>query len=79
MESRDFISFWNEAHTIIDDAMRNRDRSVSIFFNPETGFGLTVSPWPNEESLREAFEQGKITLNDYRNKIGLCEINPKDI
>ena len=65
MERRDFISFWNEAHTIIDDAVEKRDRSVAIYISPDSGMTLNVYPWPDEESLREALERGKITYNDY--------------
>ena len=71
MERRDFISFWNEAHTIIDDAVEKRDRSVAIYISPDGGMTLNVYPWPDEESLREALERGKITYNDYHKKIGL--------
>lgn len=51
MERRDFISFWNEAHTIIDDAIEKRDRSVAIYISPDGGMTLNVYPWPDEESL----------------------------
>lgn len=72
MERRDFISFWNEAHTIIDDAVEKRDRSVAIYISPDSGMTLNVYPWPDEESLREALERGKITYNDYRKKDWPC-------
>lgn len=32
---------------------------------------VSVYPWPDEESLRTAYEQGKISYNDYRTKLGL--------
>lgn len=76
MDAKDFVSFWNEVHTIIDDAMRARDRSVSVYFHPETDFSVNVYPWPDEESLREAYTQGKISYNDYRVKIGLGMVRP---
>lgn len=59
-------------HTIIDDAVEKRDRSVAIYISPDSGMTLNVYPWPDEESLREALERGKITYNDYRKKIGLA-------
>lgn len=74
MEQRDFISFWNEAHTIIDDAVEKHDRSVSIYISPDGGMSISVSPWPDEESLRAAYEQGKISYNDYRKSIGLSPV-----
>ena len=74
MEQRDFISFWNEAHTIIDDAVEKQDRSVSIYISPDGGMSISVSPWPDEESLRTAYEQGKISYNDYRKSIGLSPV-----
>ena len=46
-------------------------RSVAIYISPDGGMTLNVYPWPDEESLREALERGKITYNDYRKKIGL--------
>jgi hypothetical protein len=71
MESRDFINFWNEIHTVIDNAVEKRDRSVAIYISPDGGMTVNVYPWPDEESLREALECGKIAYNDYRQKIGL--------
>lgn len=71
MESRDFINFWNEIHTVIDNAVEKRDRSVAIYISPDGGMTVNVYPWPDEESLREALECGKIDYNDYRQKIGL--------
>ena len=65
------ISFWNEVHTIIDEAVEKHDRSVSIYISPEGIMSVNVYPWPDEESLREALECGKITYNDYRKKLGL--------
>jgi hypothetical protein len=41
MEKKDFITFWQEVHTVIDDAVEKRDRSVLIFFHPENGFSVT--------------------------------------
>jgi hypothetical protein len=32
---------------------------------------ISIYPWPDEESLRVAYEQGKISYNDYRAKLGL--------
>jgi len=28
------ISFWNEVHTIIDDAVEKRNRSVALYISP---------------------------------------------
>lgn len=74
MEKRDIISCWNEIHTIIDDAMNKGDRSVSVYITPDSGMVVNVYPWPDEEDLRAAYEQGKISYNDYRAKIGLVQI-----
>lgn len=59
MENSKFITSWQEVHTIVDDAMAKGDRSVSIYISPD------------EETLRVAYEQGKISYNDYRLKLGL--------
>lgn len=34
---------------IIREAVENRDRSVSVHFNPSGGMSITVYPWPDEE------------------------------
>lgn len=71
MENCEFITSWQEVHTIVDDAMAKGDRSVSIYISPDGGMSVSVFPWPDEEALREAYEQGKISYNDYRSKLGL--------
>ncbi len=72
MERRDFISFWNEAHTIIDDAVEKRDWSVAIYISPDSGMTLNVYPWPDEESLREALGAAKSPTMTIAKKIGLA-------
>lgn len=74
MEQKSFIASWQEVHTIVDEAMTKGDRSVSIYISPDGGMSISVHPWPDEESLRVAYEQGKISYNDYRTKLGLYSI-----
>lgn len=74
MEKSNFIISWQEVHTIVDDAMAKGDRSVSIYISPDGGMSIGVFPWPDEESLRVAYEQGKISYNDYRAKLGLSPV-----
>ena len=50
-DKRDAILFWEEAHTIIDEAVEKRDRSILITYNPETGFGMGIYPWPDFDAL----------------------------
>ena len=76
MEEKIFIASLQEAHTIVDDAMKKGDRSVSIYISPDGGMSISVYPWPDEETLRVAYEQGKISYNDYRTKIGLGAVKP---
>ena len=76
MEEKIFIASLQEAHTIVDDAMQKGDRSVSIYISPDGGMSISVYPWPDEETLRAAYEQGKISYNDYRTKIGLGAVKP---
>ena len=71
MDQKNFIASWQEAHSIVDEAMAKGDRSVSIYISPDGAMSITVYPWPDEESLRAAYEQGKISCNDYRAKLGL--------
>ena len=49
MEEKIFIASWQEAHTIVDDAMKKGDRSVSIYISPDGGMSISVYPWPDEE------------------------------
>lgn len=76
MEEKIFIASWQETHTIVDDAMKKGDRSVSIYISPDGGMSISVYPWPDEETLRAAYEQGKISYNEYRTKIGLGAVKP---
>jgi len=58
-------------HSIIDEAMAARDRSVSIYISPDGGVSVLVSPWPDEETLRDMKTNGLISYNDYRTRLGL--------
>ena len=51
MAINESINIWNEIHTIIDDTMKKRDRYVSISVFPDTGFLVSVYPWPEDEDL----------------------------
>lgn len=63
---------------IIEDAMKHRDRSVSIFFTPTNGMSVAVYPWPDAEELYEMYKDGRITANDFREKMGLPRVkNPE--
>lgn len=48
-------------HSIIDEAMAARDRSVSIYISPDGGVSVSVSPWPDEETLRNMRASGLIS------------------
>ena len=48
-------------HSIIDEAMAARDRSVSIYISPDGGVSVSVFPWPNEETLRNMRASGLIS------------------
>lgn len=74
MDNTNFITAWNEIHTIIDDAIDKRDRSVAIYFLPENGISVNVYPWPDYEDLYNMYCEGKITFNDFRSKAGLPRI-----
>ena len=63
--TRDFVK------RIIDDAMKNRNRFVAIYFHPENGMSVNVYPWPDGEDLYQMYKDGKITFNDFRVKMGL--------
>lgn len=36
---------------LIDDAMVKRDRTVHLYFNPETGLSINIIPWPDVDEL----------------------------
>lgn len=78
MDNTNFITAWNEIHTIIDDAMEKRDRSVAIYFSPENGMSVNVYPWPDYEDLYNMYCEGKITFNDFRAKMGLSMMKEED-
>lgn len=65
------ISFWNEVHTIIDEAVEKHDRSVSVYISPEGAMSVAVQPWPDADELYDMYQKGRITANDFRAKMGL--------
>ena len=65
------ISFWNEVHTIIDEAVEKHDHSVSVYISPEGVMSVTVQPWPDADELYDMYQKGRITANDFRAKMGL--------
>lgn len=62
---------WDQILKLIEDAVEKRDRSVSLYFNPDTGMSVSVYPWPDAEDLYNMYKDGKITANDFRAKMGL--------
>ena len=63
---------------IIEDAMKHRDRSVSIFFTPTNGMSVAVYPWPDGEDLYQMYKDGQIPASDLRMKMGLTAVkNPE--
>ena len=36
---------WKQIRNLVNDAMRKRDRSVSIYFNPDDGIFVSVYQW----------------------------------
>lgn len=74
----DISAFWQEVHTMIDDAMIKRNRSVSVYFNPKTSMSVNTYPWPDAETLWEMYKNGQITATDFRAKMGLPMVkNPE--
>ena len=60
-----------DIHALIDDAMQKRDRSIAIYIHPENGMSVNVYPWPDMDDLRELYEDGRITANEFRAKMNL--------
>lgn len=75
----------NMVKEIIEEAVTKRDRSVSIYFSPETGMSVSVYPWPDAEVYSEIFRRGEISLSEYHRMVGIqatetcagdaCDIN----
>lgn len=38
---------WSKLRKFIDDSMKKRDRSISVYFHPENGISVNVYPWPD--------------------------------
>lgn len=64
-------AFPDMVHTLIDEAVEKRNRSVSLYFNPNGGSSVSVYPWPDWEDLYQLYQDGKITFTDFRVKAGL--------
>ena len=60
-----------DIHALIDDAMQKRDRLIAIYIHPENGMSVNVYPWPDMDDLRELYEDGRITANEFRAKMNL--------
>ena len=43
----------------------------TIYISPDGGVSVSVSPWPDEETLRNMRASGLISHNDYRTRLGL--------
>ena len=64
------ISFWNEVHTIIDEAMEKHDRSVSVYISPEGAMSATVQPWPDADELYDMYQKGQLRRTTSAQKWG---------
>lgn len=78
MDTYDSTINWVQIRAIIDEALKNHDRSVSIYIHPENGMSVNVYPWPDYDDLYEMYKDGKITFNDFRAKAGLPMIKEED-
>lgn len=78
MDLRNFITSWQEIHTIINEALEKRDRSVSIYVSSDGGLSVTVNPWPDYEDLYNMYREGEISFDDFRMKVGLTMIKEEE-
>lgn len=46
METEEFVKMAEEQ---IELAVRNRDRSITVFVSPDGPFSVSVQPWPEPE------------------------------
>ena len=40
---------WKQLQKFVDEGIEKRDRSISVYFNPETGVSMYINPWPEKE------------------------------
>lgn len=40
---------WKQLQKFVDEGMAKRDRTISVYFNPETGVSIYINSWPEEE------------------------------
>lgn len=59
---------------LLNDAMKKRDRSVTIYFHPKKGMNVNVYPWPDTEDLLDLFKSGKISMDELRAMTGFPTI-----
>lgn len=70
--------YLNDIKDMIDDAIEKRDRSVSIYIYPENGITtVSIYPWPDADELYEQYQKGRISANDFREKMGLPKVDLK--
>lgn len=69
---------WERVAKIVEETVQKRDRTVTIFFSPETGMNVSVTPWPDTEEMTRLRTVGLISENDFRQGIGLSPIR-KDL
>lgn len=77
MEKSNFITSWQEVHTIVDDAMSKGNRSVSIYISPDGGddpMGMTDNQYKG--MLLDQLEDWQEVL-DLAIKAGNTEIQEK--
>lgn len=77
-ESQPSPGYWEHVLELINDAMKKRDRSVSIYINPDNGMSISVYPWPDYEELYNMYQAGKISFGDFRSKAGLPMMKEED-
>lgn len=69
---------WEQIRDLINDAMEKRDRTIAVYFHPESGLSVNAYPWPDAEELYDMYQKGRITANDFRLKMGLPMVkNPE--
>lgn len=62
MEKSYMDGCWDQIRVIIDEAMANRDRTVSVYISPDGGMSVNLSPWPElMESSNELHESACTT------------------
>lgn len=63
---------------LIEDLMSNGGKRILITFGEDGRPSVGVYPYPDFDDIYQMYQEGKITMNDFREKIGLPILEYKE-